>query len=136
VVRIFFFFVHFLTISQKLFDCSIAILLVSVHSLVNWLIERDFMKMLVCGVFNMSGSRKSDGAPYSMTMLHALQPIENVSSDKMKKIGYGFEPAQIACDDSVVHMFKGSVLPAEYDLITDMRLRSGKLEPFIVGVSD
>ena len=93
------------------------------------------MKMLVTGAAHTHGTKKINGAPYSMAMVFCNQPIEDVDSANYNKVGHGFEPVSIACEPSVVSILKSQKLPAIIDLLTDMRLRMGKLEPYIVGVN-
>lgn len=92
------------------------------------------MKVLVAGLVTMRGNRKSDKSAYSMVKVGVLQPVENVNLENMQKLGYGYEYAELACEESAVTAFAALKFPAFYDLKTDMRLRAGRMEPIVTGL--
>lgn len=93
------------------------------------------MKILVLGFAQMSGISKANSA-YNICQVFAGEKVSPVTLEKMKKIGVGFEPVTIPMDESCIPAFASleSKFPAVFELVTDMRLRGGKMEPIVVGI--
>lgn len=91
------------------------------------------MKLLVMGVLSMDG--KSDKGPYSFGRLYGMAPMESVQNAKLTKVGYGYEPKEMDLDPAAVAQFQGLKLPAELDLITDVKAGFDGYKTICVGVN-
>jgi hypothetical protein len=92
------------------------------------------MKLNVCGVKRVTGNAKSDGAPFDISRVLCLIPIEAGAFGKVKITGFGFELAELEVSPEAIPQFDGLKLPAFVELATETKFMRGKLETVVTGV--
>lgn len=93
------------------------------------------MKVLVAGVFRMSGVSSKTGRSYDMTQLVILNRVEEVSLENLVKGGHGFEPAKLDCTPEVLQSLRDARFPCHLDVDMQLRSRGGNQVPFVVGAA-
>lgn len=95
------------------------------------------MKMPVIGVKKVTGNAKESGAPFTITRLLVLVPVEPVTSKNFQVAGYGSEVAELELAPEALaefgHLKHGSV--AVLELVTETRHIRGKFETVVVGLA-
>jgi hypothetical protein len=91
------------------------------------------MKATVCGVKRMSGTAKQSGNAYDMCNITLLVPIEQVNNAKMQINGAGFSTMEMPLEIEGLTAFMSLKFPLVLDLLTDVRIRSGRAETTVIG---
>lgn len=96
------------------------------------------MRVMVFGAMHMVGKSAKTGAAYDMSRLYVASDLVSKTTDAYKRVGTGFEAAEVECEPSVVEAFiaKQQRFPAVLDLVTDMRMQGGKLVPVVTGLAE
>lgn len=95
------------------------------------------MKILVAGVFRMSGVSHKSGSPrsFDMTQLVTLQRVEDVQTEKLVKGGHGYEPGRLDCKPEVLPMLKDVRFPAQLEVEIELQVRGGNQVPLVVSAA-
>lgn len=92
------------------------------------------MKAFIAGIANISGVSKSTQAPFEMTKLYVLNPIENVSKQNFSKRGVGYGFAEFDATPEAILSIEKVKLPGIYELITGVVMFGGKMVTVVTGV--
>lgn len=81
------------------------------------------MQVNAIGVVGMKGTSKTTGKEYDFAQLNVLVPVEVVATEKMQKIGYGYEVQQVDIEPSMVSKLNTvAKWPCVLELMTEQRL--------------
>lgn len=91
------------------------------------------MQAIAIGLSKMSGTSKGSGNQYEMHRLTIIIPNKSVTSAKFNKIGFGYEPMDLAVAESAFPKFQSVSFPCRIELTMDHEPRGGKVEAVVAG---